>query len=149
MIEKHLQRQWQLLGRDLHQMILGLAVGAALALPVPALAQDAARVAAGEAAWDKAGCLQCHGAAGEGGAGGESPAGPSLQKLDPNRTTLAETIGCGRPAPKCRPGLTAPTPTSCFDYSKGSPPADRADAGAQRRRNQALVDFPLAKIVRK
>src|SRR5215472_6662816 len=40
------------------------------AISVAAFAQDAARIAAGEAAWDKAGCLKCHGSTGEGGAGG-------------------------------------------------------------------------------
>jgi mono/diheme cytochrome c family protein len=53
--------------------------GALLALGPSAHAQDAARLAAGEAAWNKAACLQCHGSTGEGGSGGEFPAGPSLR----------------------------------------------------------------------
>jgi hypothetical protein len=39
--------------------MLGLCVGAST-LPVCAFAQDAAGLAAGEDAWNKAGCLQCH-----------------------------------------------------------------------------------------
>jgi mono/diheme cytochrome c family protein len=151
MVEKQLQRQWHTLGRDLRQIMLGLMTGAALVLPVPALAQDAARVAAGEAAWDKAGCLQCHGAAGEGGAGGESPAGPSLQKLDPNRTLLAETIGCGRPGTEMPAWLDgAYTQSPCFGLPKGSPPAGTVLTPVLSADEiQALVDFLLAKIVRK
>src|SRR5215467_6228939 len=68
-----------------------------LAFPAFAFAQDAALLAAGEAAWDKAGCLQCHGAAGEGGAGGEFPAGPSLRKTRLDRAALVEAISCGLP----------------------------------------------------
>jgi mono/diheme cytochrome c family protein len=154
MVEKQLQRQQrqrQPLGRDLHQMILGLMTGAALALPVPALGQDAARLAAGEAAWDKAGCLQCHGAAGEGGAGGESPAGPSLQKLDPNRALLVEIISCGRPGTEMPAWLDgAYTMTACFGLPKGPPPAGTVLTPVLSADEiQALVDFLLAKIVRK
>src|SRR6266436_3587753 len=82
----------------------GLAIGMAMLGPVAvlflaaaALGQGAARVAAGEEAWDKAGCFQCHGASGEGGPGGEFPAGPSLRKSRLDRADLAETISCGRP----------------------------------------------------
>jgi mono/diheme cytochrome c family protein len=130
--------------------MLGLMTGAALALPVPALAQDAARLAAGEAAWDKAGCLQCHGAAGEGGAGGESPAGPSLQKLDPNRTLLAEIISCGRPGTEMPAWLDgAYTQSPCFGLPKGPPPAGTVLTPVLSADDQALVDFLLARIVRK
>jgi mono/diheme cytochrome c family protein len=151
MVEKQLQWQWHTLGRDFRQMILSLVAAAALALSVPALAQDAARVAAGEAAWDKAGCLQCHGAAGEGGAGGEAPAGPSLQKLDPNRTLLAETIGCGRPGTEMPAWLDgAYTMTTCFGLPKGPPPAGTVLTPVLSADEiLALVDFLLAKIVRK
>ncbi len=68
-----------------------------LALCATASAQDAPGAAAGENAWDKAGCLQCHGASGEGGDGGEFPAGPSLRKTRLDRAALAETISCGLP----------------------------------------------------
>src|SRR5450631_1898398 len=72
-----------------------------LALCATASAQDAPgaapAAAAGENAWDKAGCLQCHGASGEGGDGGEFPAGPSLRKTRLDRAALAETISCGLP----------------------------------------------------
>src|ERR1700730_6960105 len=56
--------------------ILGVVVGHALMLAASALAQVAARVAAGEDAWDKAACFQWLGTAGEGGAAGEFVAGP-------------------------------------------------------------------------
>jgi len=58
----------------------GLIACIVLALSGYAFAQDAARMAAGEAAWDKAGCLQCHGASGEGGGGGEFSAGSKSEE---------------------------------------------------------------------
>jgi len=65
--------------------------------PSASFAQDAARIAVGEEAWNKAGCPPCHGADGEGGTGGEFPAGPSLRKTRLDRGTLRETISCGLP----------------------------------------------------
>ena len=74
-----------------------LTIAASMSVPVSAWAQDAARLAAGEDAWNKAGCFQCHGTSGEGGDGGEYPAGPSLRAPRLDRATLSETISCGRP----------------------------------------------------
>ena len=103
--------------------ILGLAVGVLLALSASASAQDAARVAAGEAAWDKAGCLQCHGSSGEGGDGGEFPAGPSLRKTLQNRAALAETIRCGRPGTQMPGWLDGAYRVSpCYGLPMGPPP---------------------------
>jgi mono/diheme cytochrome c family protein len=114
-----------------------------------AWAQDAARLAAGEDVWDKAGCFQCHGTAGEGGSGGEFPAGPSLRKTKLDRAALAETISCGRlgtPMPAWRDG--AYTDSACYGLPKRPAPAGlvltpvlSADEIA------ALVDYLTAKIV--
>ena len=68
-----------------------LITGASLMLSISTSAQESRRIAAGEAAWDKAGCLQCHGASGEGGTGGEFPAGPSLRPTLLDRAELVET----------------------------------------------------------
>jgi len=122
-----------------------------LMLCAPAFAQDAARMAAGEAAWDTAGCVQCHGASGEGGTGGEFPAGPSLRATLLDKTLLKETIRCGRPGAAMPAFLTgAYTEISCYGLPTGRPPAgldlmpvlsaDEIDA---------LVDYLLAKIVGK
>ena len=131
--------------------IVCAAAGASLLLSASAFAHDATRLAAGEAAWDKAGCVQCHGASGEGGSGGEFPAGPSLRTtlLDPD--TLAETIRCGRPGGQMPAWLVgAYTEIQCYGLPKGPVPtgldltpvlsADEIDA---------LVDYLLAKIVGK
>src|SRR5215470_11276160 len=97
-----------------------LVVCAILTASTPAFAQDAARVAAGEAAWDKAGCLQCHGASGEGGAGGEFVAGPSLRTTLLDRAGLVETIRCGRSYTQMPAWLDgAYTEIPCFGSSKG------------------------------
>jgi mono/diheme cytochrome c family protein len=78
-------------------LLAGLATTIAVSVSASAWAQDAARLAAGEEAWNKAGCFQCHGTSGEGGEGGEFPAGPSLRATKLDRATLAETIRCGHP----------------------------------------------------
>jgi mono/diheme cytochrome c family protein len=130
---------------------LVLLVGACLALPACAFAQDSARIAAGEAAWDKAGCLQCHGAAGEGGTGGEFPAGPSLRAARLDRATLVETVRCGRPGSEMPAWLTgAYAEVSCYGIPKGPPPA-----GVERTpvlsadEIEALADYLMAKIIGK
>ena len=129
--------------------VLALAAGVLLGLPAFAAAQDAARVAAGESSWDKAGCLQCHGSAGEGGNGGEFPAGPSLRKTRLDRAALAQTISCGLPGTQMPAWLDgAYTETACYGFPTGPAPAGTvvtpvlsADEVA------ALVDYLMAKIV--
>ena len=128
-----------------------LAAGTLLALTLSAQAQDAARLTAGEAAWNKAACLQCHGSAGEGGTGGEFPAGPSLRTTQLNRAMLIDTIGCGRPGTQMPAWLDgAYTEISCYGLPKGPPPA-----GLERTpvlsgdEVAALVDYMLAKMVGK
>src|ERR1700704_2774929 len=111
------------LGRSAHRLILGAAAGISMTLSASAFAQDAAAVVAGENAWDKAGCFQCHGTSGEGGAGGAYPAGPSLRDTRLDRTGLAETIGCGRPGTKMPAWLDgAYTQSRCYGLPKGPAP---------------------------
>jgi len=119
------------------------------ACSVCAFAQDSARIAAGEAAWDKAGCLQCHGALGEGGAGGEFPAGPSLRKTRLDRAALAEAISCGLPGTQMPAWLDgAYTKRSWYGFPNGPAPAG-TDLSPVLSVNEieALVDFLLTKIV--
>jgi mono/diheme cytochrome c family protein len=128
-----------------------LAAGALVALTVSAQAQDAARLAAGEAAWNKAACLQCHGSAGEGGTGGEFPAGPSLRTTQLNRTMLVDTIGCGRPGTQMPAWLDgAYTEISCYGLPKGPPPAGlELTPVLSGDEVEALVDYVMAKMVGK
>jgi mono/diheme cytochrome c family protein len=127
--------------------ILALCFGAALS--VSAFAQDAARLAAGEGAWDKAGCLQCHGAAGEGGAGGEFPAGPSLRTTRLDRAALAETISCGLPGtpmPAWLDGAYARRP--CYGFANGpAPDGTTLTPVLSAGEIEALVDYLLATMV--
>jgi len=127
--------------------ILGLFFGASIS--ASAFAQDAARLAAGEAAWDKAGCLQCHGSTGEGGAGGEFPAGPSLRKTRLDGAALVEAISCGLPGTQMPGWLDdAYTQRSCYGFPPGPAPDGTAlmpVLGADEV--EALVDYLLAKIV--
>jgi mono/diheme cytochrome c family protein len=133
------------------RLSFGLAAGALLAFNASGIAQDATRLAAGEAAWNKAGCLQCHGASGEGGAGGEFPAGPSLRATFLDHAGLAETIGCGRPGSPMPAWLDgAYTKFSCYGMALGPAPADVDLMPVLTSEEiQALADYLIAKIVRK
>ena len=130
-----------------------IALGAVtlLALMPSAHAQDAARLAAGEAAWNKAACLQCHGSAGEGGSGGEFPAGPSLRTTQLNRALLVDTIRCGRPGTQMPAWLDgAYTEISCYGLPKGPPPAQLdLTPVLSGDEDDALVDYMMAKMVGK
>jgi mono/diheme cytochrome c family protein len=114
-----------------------------------ASAQDAARLAAGEEAWDKAGCLQCHGSTGEGGAGGEFPAGPSLRKTRLDRAALTEAISCGLPGTQMPGWLDgAYTQRSCYGFPPGpAPDGTVLTPVLSADEVGALVDYLLAKIV--
>jgi mono/diheme cytochrome c family protein len=131
--------------------ILALAAGAAMTISAFAFAQNAARVAAGEEAWNKAGCPQCHGASGEGGAGGEFSAGPSLQKTRLDRAALAETISCGLPGTEMPAWLDdAYTERPCYGFPKGPAPAGLVLTPVLSAEEiQALLDYLMAKIVGK
>ena len=130
-----------------------IALGAVtlLLLMPSAHAQDAARLAAGEAAWNKAGCLQCHGSAGEGGSGGEFPAGPSLRTTQLNRVLLIDTIRCGRPGTQMPAWLDgAYTEISCYGLPKGPPPAGlEVTPVLSSDEIDALVDYMMANMVGK
>jgi mono/diheme cytochrome c family protein len=130
---------------------VGLSVmfAASMSAATSAFAQDAARLAAGEEAWDKAGCFQCHGTAGEGGSGGEFPAGPSLRKTRLDRSALKETISCGRlgtPMPAWLDG--AYTDSDCYGLPKRSAPAGVVLTPVLSAEEiAALVDYLMARIV--
>jgi hypothetical protein len=130
-------------------LLAALSLSLASVVPVAAFAQDPPRLAAGEAAWDKAACLQCHGATGDGGPGGEFPAGPSLRKTRLNRAALVETISCGLPGTEMPAWLDgAYSRRSCYGFPPGTPPDGTTltpvlSAGEV----EALVEYLLAKIV--
>ena len=128
-----------------------LITGASLMLSISTSAQETPRIAAGEAAWNKAGCLQCHGASGEGGTGGEFPAGPSLRATSLDRAELVETIKCGRPGTEMPAWLAgAYTEISCYGIPKGPPPAGlELTRVLSANEIEALADYLLAIVVGK
>ena len=128
---------------------MALIASAGLLFCTSAFAQDVAAVAAGENAWDKAGCLQCHGASGQGGDGGEFPAGPSLQKTRLDRAALVETISCGLPGTQMPAWLDdAYTKRSCYGFPIGPAPAEvTATPVLNAGEIETLVDYLMAKIV--
>jgi len=118
--------------------------------PSASFAQDAARIAVGEEAWNKAGCPPCHGADGEGGTGGEFPAGPSLRKTRLDRGTLRETISCGLPGTEMPAWLDgAYTQRPCYGFSAGPPAGTTLIPVLSTEEIEALVDYLMAKIVGK
>jgi mono/diheme cytochrome c family protein len=124
-----------------------LALSLATAVSASCFAQDAARLAAGESAWDKAGCLQCHGASGQGGDGGEFPAGPSLRATKLDRAALAETISCGVPGTQMPAWLDAAyTQRPCYGFS-AAPDGTVVTPVLSAAEVEALVDYLMAKIV--
>jgi mono/diheme cytochrome c family protein len=135
--------------RRLRARPLAAIAGGYLALCSHAFAQDLVGVAAGENAWDKAGCLQCHGASGDGGDGGEFPAGPSLRKTKLDRAALVEAISCGLPGTQMPAWLDdAYAKRPCYGFPAGPAPAEITlmpvlSAGEI----EALVDFLTAKFV--
>jgi mono/diheme cytochrome c family protein len=128
-------------------LLLTIAASASMSAPVSVWAQDAARVVAGEDAWNKAGCFQCHGTSGEGGEGGEFPAGPSLRATKLDRATLAETISCGRPGTPMPAWLDgAYARSTCYGLPKR--PADVVLTPVLSGDEiAALLDYLMAKIV--
>jgi mono/diheme cytochrome c family protein len=136
------------LGVILERTILAISFGAAVV--ASALAQDAAQLAAGEEAWDKAGCPQCHGSLGEGGTGGEFPAGPSLRKTRLDRAALAEAISCGLPGTQMPAWLDgAYTQRPCYGFPNGPAPAGTdLTPVLSAAEIEALIDHLLARIVR-
>jgi mono/diheme cytochrome c family protein len=126
---------------------LSLAAACSFVQCAPARAQH--RVAAGEAAWDKAGCVQCHGSNGEGGNGGEFPAGPSLHTTRLDRAALVETISCGLPGTAMPSWLDdAYTKRACYGFPPGPPPAEiTATPVLSAAEIEALIDFLAAKFI--
>jgi mono/diheme cytochrome c family protein len=141
------QRRRRPVARRLQAFTLLLVAACASVLCASAFAQD--QVVAGEAAWDKAGCLQCHGSNGEGGDGGEFPAGPSLRKTRLDRAALVETISCGLPGTAMPSWLDdAYTKRACYGFPLGPPPAEiTATPVLSAAEIEALVDFLGAKFI--
>ncbi len=88
---------------------------------------------------------------GEGGTGGEFPAGPSLRTTQLNRVMLVDTIGCGRPGTQMPAWLDgAYTEISCYGLPKGPPPAGlELTPVLSSDEVEALVDYMMAKMVGK
>jgi mono/diheme cytochrome c family protein len=128
-------------------LTLSIVAACGFVLCAPAFAQD--QTTAGEAAWDKAGCLQCHGSTGEGGDGGEFPAGPSLRKTRLDRAALVEAISCGLPGTAMPSWLDgAYTKRDCYGFPLGPAPAEiTATPVLSAAEIEALVDFLAAKFI--
>lgn len=134
------------------RLSLGLAAAAvALAIADPSSAQQAGTMSPGAIAWSSGGCTACHGSIGQGGKGGEQPAGPNLWTTALDRDGLKETIACGRPSTGMPFNIAgAYKQRACFGLPLGDPPAE-VPPGASLTAAQldTLVDFLVTKVVRK
>jgi mono/diheme cytochrome c family protein len=111
-----------------------------------------AQVANGLRAWRLAGCASCHGTFGEGGGGGEQPEGPSLRRTALDKSTMKETIACGRPGTKMPFFLKgAYTATECWKIPlQEEAPGDVTGLPSLSPQTlDALVDYLTARVVGK
>ncbi len=145
-VHRRVQSQARTPRRSRRCRMVGLSVVAALAIPVPTLAQDAAKVDAGRQVWASAGCSICHGATGQGGTDLDFPVGPSLRSTELDRTDLVEITSCGRPGTQMPAWLKgAYTEVGCFGLAPGPAPARTMIVGAfDADQIEALVDYILA-----
>jgi hypothetical protein len=96
---------------------LGALVLLSLVAAAPALAQQPA----GIHVWRDAGCPNCHGALGEGGAG--EPRGPNLRRMYQYRSFLIEMVSCGRPGTPMPAFLDAAyTQRICYGWLRPNEP---------------------------
>jgi mono/diheme cytochrome c family protein len=130
--------------------MLGLAAVAMLAISTPTPAQDAAQLEAGKTVWVNT-CAGCHGVSGQGGAGGDLPAGPSLRTTELDRDGLLEVISCGRPGTQMPAWLGgAYTVSPCYGLDPGPAPAGTVVVGALSAEEiETLVDYILTEFVQK
>lgn len=130
---------------NVHNSLIGLAVGLVLTTTVPTYAQNLT----GRDVWVKF-CASCHGASGAGSSGGQEPPSPSLLATRLDRAALVETISCGRPGTQMPSWLDgAYTAVSCFGLPLGLP----LESGAtnlpllDQAEIDMLVDYLMAEIV--
>jgi mono/diheme cytochrome c family protein len=127
--------------------MLGLAAG--IGLSVPVLAQDSSDLAAGQNAWNRAGCTNCHGSRAQGGDGGDYPVGPSLRNIKFDKATMVEIVSCGRPGTPMPAWLKgAYTTVQCYGMPLGSMPEGMTvPAIFTADEIKALVDYVFATFV--
>ncbi len=145
-VHRRVQSQARTPRRSRRCRMVGLSVVAALAIPVPTLAQDAAKVDAGRQVWAR-GCSSCHGATGRGGVlSSDFPVAPALRTTELDRTYLVEVISCGLPRTEMPAWLKgAYTEVGCFGQAPGPAPTRTMIVGAfDADQIEALVDYMLA-----
>ncbi len=126
-----------------------LALAAAIGLTVPGLAQDNSGLAAGQDAWNRAGCTNCHGDMAQGGNGGDYPVGPPLRTTALDKETMALIVTCGLPGTPMPAWLKgAYTEVECYGEPGGPRPVGVAVPGLFTADEiNALVDYVYATFV--
>lgn len=128
-----------------------LALAASVGLGVPVMAQDSSDLAAGQNAWNRAGCYNCHGSRAQGGDGGDYPMGPALTTTVLDKETMMMIVSCGLPGTPMPAWLKdAYTTVQCYGMPLGSRPADTViPAILTADEIKALVDYVFATFVQK
>lgn len=126
-----------------------LALAASVGLGVPVIAQDSSDLAAGQNAWNRAGCYNCHGSRAQGGDGGDYPMGPALTTTALDKETMMMIVSCGLPGTPMPAWLKgAYTTVQCYGMPLGSRPADTViPAILTADEIKALVDYVFATFV--
>lgn len=126
-----------------------LALAACIALGAPVLAQDNPDLTAGQSAWNRAGCFNCHGNMGQGGNGGDFPVGPSFRNTVLDKDTMALIVSCGLPGTPMPAWLKgAYTEVECYGMPVGtSPPGMSLPRLFTAEEITALVDYIFGTFV--
>lgn len=126
-----------------------LALAASVGLGVPVMAQDSSDLAAGQKAWNRAGCYNCHGSRAQGGDGGDYPVGPAFTTTVLDKELMVMIASCGVPGTSMPAWLKgAYTTVQCYGMPLGSRPADTViPAILTADEIKALVDYVFATFV--
>ena len=126
-----------------------LALAASVGLGVPVMAQDSSGLAAGQNAWNRAGCYNCHGSRAQGGDGGDYPVGPALTTTVLDKATMMMIVSCGLPGTPMPAWLQgAYTKVECYGIPLGLAPAGMTvPAILTAGEIKALVDYVFATFV--
>ena len=134
-----------------HLRLCMLALAASVGLGVPVMAQNSSDLAAGQNAWNRAGCYNCHGSRAQGGDGGDYPMGPASTTTSLDKETMVMIVSCGLPGTPMPAWLKgAYTTVQCYGMPLGSRPADTViPAILTADEIKALVDYVFATFVQK
>jgi hypothetical protein len=132
----------------MNKVILVAIAAAAALVASPGFAQQPAP---GAAIWAEAGCSSCHGGIGQGGGGGENPAGPNLWRARINAVQFKDVVACGREKTGMPYHLAgAFKQHACWGRPPGEPPVEAVGGGElSQQQIDSLTGFFMENVVGK